>query len=462
MKKYSFLVALAFILGGLLNSVSAQSFRLYPKSGEPQQFDCSAVDSLVFETPEVTGPTFQLNYSNLTATTVTLSVVPDDPTVSYYYDCITTEQLASSNGSVAEVVEGYISYLQQTYPTLSLENILDALCSKGAASDDVSGLPAGTDFVFYAIAVGDDGKCYGEPTTTKFTTLPGGDPADCTFDFDLTDITSEGLSMTVKPSDSSVRYWMGITSVADYPGDKALALEVKSNIEQYASEKGMTVAQVVKGVTYMGEKELGESGLEKNTQYYAYAYAMGEDGSCLGQIYKKSFTTHSSEVSDADISLKYRYFNGDDLYNLDSEKYAKLQGRVYVQAVVTPNETAANWVVALGHGDITDETTYPEESTKNAILQGGKLNTEVNNFIADWKTCTFLYYGADEAGVDGQLHRLLVTFEKDKAMPVSQFSETVDAPRKLMRAPIARKKLNPVEKRMVKTATDYIHRDRLY
>ena len=268
--------------------------------------------------------------------------------------------------------------------------------------------------------------------------------------------------MTTKPSDSSVRYWMGVTSVADYPGDKALALEVKNSIEQYASEKGMTVAQVVKGVTYMGNKELAESGLENNTQYYAYAYAMGEDGSCLGKVYKKSFTTHSSEVSDADISLKYRYFNGDDLYNLDSEKYAKLKGRVYVQAVVTPNESAANWVVALGKGDLTDETTYPEESTKNAILQGGKLNNETNTFIADWQTCTFLYYGADEAGVDGQLHRLLVTFEKDKAMPVSQFSETVDAPSKPMRAPIARKKLNTVEKRMVKKAVDYIHRDLLY
>ena len=462
MKKYGFLVALAFILGGLFNSVSAQSFRLYPKGGEAQQFDCSAVDSLVFEAPEVTGPTFQLSYSNLTATTVTLSVTPDDPTVSYYYDCVTEEQLASSDGSIASIVEGYISYLQKSYPTLSLENILGTLLSKGPASDEVSGLPAGTNFIFYAIPVGTDGKCYGEPSTTKFSTLPGGDPADCTFSFDLTDITSEGLTVGVKPSDSSVRYWMGVTSVADYPGDKALAMEVKSDIEQYASEKGMTVAQVVKGVTFMGNKELPESGLDKDTQYYAYAYAMGEDGGCLGQVFKKSFTTHSTEVSDADVSMKYRYFNGDDLYDLDSEKYAKLKGRVYVQAVVTPNETATNWVVALAQGDLTDETTYPEESTKNAILQGGKLNNELNTFIADWKTCTFLYYGADQSGVDGQLHRLLVTFEKDKAMPVSQFSETVDAPRKLMRAPIARKKLNTVEKRMVKTATDYIHRDLLY
>lgn len=462
MKKYSFLIALMLIMGALVSSVSAQSFKLYTKSGEAQQFDCSDVDSLVFEAPESNGPTFKLEYSNLTSTTVTLKVTPDDPNVNYYYDCITTEQLASSNNSIASVVDGYISYLQQTYPTLSLENILSALLSKGYASDDVSGLPANTDFVFYAIPVGDDGKCYGEPTTTKFTTLPGGDPADCTFDFELEDITSEGLTMTAVPSDASVRYWMGITSVADYPGDKALALNVKSTIEQYATEKGMTVAQVVKGVTFTAKSTSAESGLEANTQYYVYAYAMGEDGGCLGKVYKKLFTTRSSDISNADISIRYRYFNGDDLKDLDAEKYGKYAGRVLAQVVVTPNEAASNWVVALAKGDLSDATTYPDESTKNAILQGGKLNKEVNNFVADWTTCTLFYYGADASGVDGELHRLVVDFDKNNARPASEYSENAEAPRKLMRAPIARKSLNTVEKRMIKNATSKIHRELLY
>lgn len=463
MKKYSFLIAMMLFMCALANTVSAQSFKLYPKGGEAQQFDCSAVDSLVFEAPETNSPTFKLEYSDLTSTTVTLKVTPDDPNVKYYYDCVTTEQLASSNNSIAAIVEGYISYLQQTYPTLSLENILSALLSKGYASDDVSGLPANTDFIFYAIPVGDDGKCYGEPTTTKFTTLPGGDPADCTFDFELEDITSEGLTMTAVPSDASVRYWMGITSVADYPGDKALALNVKSSIEQYASEKGMTVAQVVKGVTFTAKSDpITESGLEANTNYYAYAYAMGEDGGCLGKVYKKMFTTRSTSVSDADISIKYRYFNGDDLKALDAEKYGKYAGRVLAQVVVTPNEAATNWAVALAKGDLSDTTTYPDETTKNATLQGGKLNNEVNNFVADWTTCTLLYYGAEASGVDGELHRLVVTFDKANARPASEFSETAEAPRKAMRAPIARKKLSTVEKRMVKNAASNIHRDLLY
>lgn len=463
MKRYTFLIAMAMIFGGLISTIQAQTFRVFPKTGEPQQFDCSAVDSLVFEAPAYDGPTFSLEYSNLTATTVTLSVKSDDPTVNYYYDCVTTEQLASSNGSIASVVEGYISYLQQTYPTLSLENILGSLLSHGDASDDVSGLPAGTDFVFYAIPVGKDGKCYGEPTTTTFTTLPGGDPADCTFDFTIDDITQEGAYITVNPSDASVRFWIGLCSVADYPGDKAIAMDVKSNIEQYASEKGMTVAQVVKGVTFTGASTTAESGLDANTSYYAYAFAMDETGGCLGKVYKKMFTTHSTDVSDADISLRYRVFNGDDVYALDNEKYANAKGRVFVQAVAVPNDMASHWVVALAKGDLTDDVTYPDESTKNAILQGGKLDVVTNNFLADWTTCTFLYYGADANGIDGELHRLAVTFDKSMVRPISEFSEDASsAPKRVMRAPMARPRLNMVAKRMIKKATDNIHRDLLY
>ena len=167
---------------------------------------------------------------------------------------------------------------------------------------------------------------------------------------------------------------MGITPFEDYPGDKALAMDVKENIESYAQSKGMTVAQVVKGVTFTDNIESQESGLDLNTSYYIYAYAMNEDASAAGKIYKLKFTTRASGASDADISIKYRYYDGDDLYNMDPTKYANMKGRVYMQSVVTPNDDAAHWAVALAKGDFTDETMFPDESTKNAVLQGGYLS----------------------------------------------------------------------------------------
>lgn len=418
------ILSLLLLLLGLTVQAQERVVRVHLTNGETLEYSSTDIDSLSFSDPASESPKFTLAYSNLTNTSVTLSVTPADPTVAYYYDLVTASQLAETEGGIAAVVEGYISYLEQTYPTLSRENILEQLLSHGADSDDLTGLPAGTDFVFYAIAVGTDGKCYGEPTTTTFTTLPAGDPADCTFDISYTNLSSEGLTVIVNPSDASVRYWMGLSAVSEYPGDIAITRSVKASIDEYATSNNMTVAQVVKGVTFAGDIAYAESGLTADTDYYIYVYAMDETGASAGSVYKKKFTTTVSDPSDADVSLSYRYFDGDALYELDPTTYASLQGKVYVQTVITPNDEAANWALALASGDLTDETTYPEESTKNAVLQGGTLNATSKNFVADWRTCTFLYFAADAAGVDGVLHRLLVTFDKANARPVTEFSAT--------------------------------------
>lgn len=461
MHKYRFFLVLSLLLASLMNVVNAQNFHLHMKGGEVKDFNASEVDSIVFDAPKVEGTTFKLSYTNLTATTVTLNVVPADNNVAYYYDCVTKEQLAES-GSLNAIVEDYIAYLQQSYPTLSLEQILGSLLSKGPASDDCERLPAGTDFIFYAIPVNEQGKCYGSATTTNFTTLPAGDPADCTFDISYTDLTTGGCNMVVKPSDSSVRYWMGITTFADYPGDKALALNVKESIEQYAQQKGMTVPQVVHGVTFTGNRESAESGLNANTDYYIYAYAMDNTGAAAGKVYKLKFTTRASDYSDADVSLKYRYFNGDDLYAYNAEKYAKYKGKVLVQAVLTPNDAAANWAIALAANDYTDATRYPDTSTKNAVLQGGYITVTEKNYIANWGLATFLYFAADEAGVDGELHRLLVNIDKENARPATEIDTPAAAPLKaaqMLRLVPEKSGMADVQLRMNRKATDFIHRD---
>lgn len=350
MKTNKFLI-LAIMLISALTSINAQSFHVYRNGGNVSDFTIADVDSIVFDAPEDEGPRFHLEYSGLTSTSITLSVTPEDNSVAYYYDCVTKEQLEESNGSIASVVEGYLSYLQQTYPTLSMENI-----------------------------------------------------------------------------------------------------------ESYAQSKGMTVAQVVKGVTFTDNIESQESGLDLNTSYYIYAYAMNEDASAAGKIYKLKFTTRASGASDADISIKYRYYDGDDLYNMDPTKYANMKGRVYMQSVVTPNDDAAHWAVALAKGDFTDETMFPDESTKNAVLQGGYLSATQKNFVADWTTCTLLYFAADAAGVDGELHRLLVDFKKEGASPISTFTETVEAPAQVSRLLVPRRQFNSVARRMMKKGNAAIHR----
>lgn len=416
--KYILGIALALLLG--TQAMTAQTMRLHMKSGETLEYNCADVDSLTFIPAEKPSPKFQLAVSDIGIASATLSVTPDDNAVRYYYDVCTREQYDALSGGVEEIVTSYIEYLKGRYPTLTMEQILGNTLSQGADSDQLTGLPAGTEFVFYAIAVDDEGKCYGKAATTTFSTLPGGDPADCTFTVGYENLTSDALTVLVTPSDPSVRYWMGIVAVANFSGDYALTAQVQQEVADYATSTGMNMAELVQKVTFAGDIALEESGLTPETPYYIYVYAMNPDGSAAGAVTKKRFVTQTELPSDAAVSLSYRYFDGDALYEADPETYAGYQGKVLVQTRLTPNETATSWAIALAKGDLTDETLYPDEETKRAVLQAGSINVESKTFVADWTTCTFLYFAADADGIDGVLKRLLVTFDKANARPVSE------------------------------------------
>ena len=358
LEKYIIGIALALLLG--TQSVTAQTVRLHMKGGETLEYNCADVDSLTFIPAEKPSPKFQLAVSNIGIASATLSVTPDDNAVRYYYDVCTRQQYDALSGGVEEIVTSYIEYLKGRYPTLTMEQILGNTLSQGADSDQLTGLPAGTEFVFYAIAVDDEGKCYGEAATTTFSTLPGGDPADCTFTVGYENLTSDALTVLVTPSDPSVRYWMGIVAVANFSGDYALTAQVQQEVADYATSTGMNMAELVQKVTFAGDIALEESGLTPETPYYIYVYAMNPDGSAAGAVTKKRFVTQTELPSDAAVSLSYRYFDGDALYEADPETYAGYQGRVLVQTRLTPNETATSWAIALAKGDLTDETLYPD------------------------------------------------------------------------------------------------------
>ena len=384
LEKYIIGIALALLLG--TQSVTAQTVRLHMKGGETLEYNCADVDSLTFIPAEKPSPKFQLAVSNIGIASATLSVTPDDNAVRYYYDVCTRQQYDALTGGVEEIVTSYIEYLKGRYPTLTMEQILGNTLSQGADSDQLTGLPAGTEFVFYAIAVDDEGKCYGEAATTTFSTLPGGDPAYCTFTVGYENLTSDALTVLVTPSDPSVRYWMGIVAVANFSGDYALTAQVQQEVADYAASTGMDMAELVEKVTFAGDIALEESGLTPETPYYIYVYAMNPDGSAAGAVTKKRFVTQTELPSDAAVSLSYRYFDGDALYEADPETYAGYQGKVLVQTRLTPNETAVSWAIALAKGDLTDETLYPDEATKNAVLQAGSINVESKTFVADWTT----------------------------------------------------------------------------
>lgn len=373
---------------------------------------------------ETSNISFEIEYSDVTSASVKLKVVPSDKDAGYYYDVCTKAVYDKHEGNVAAIVEGVISDFANRQPGIDLSVILNVVLDHGDSEDVVEGLPSDTDMYFYAVGINEFGKACGTPAAKPFHTLAPGKPEDCTFNFEFVDLRASSVEVKVCPSDPSVRYWSSIEDAATWHGDAAVPVLVKETIDQYAAGNDLSVEEVVGYVTFRGTHTdtWGESdGILPNTSYYAYAFAMDEKGNAVGPLFKKKFTTKEYDVSDANIVLTYRYFNGDDLYDADSEKYPNAKGKVLVQVKASPNETADGWVVALSKGDLTDETTYPDEPTKNALIQNGQKNRNLQQYwVPEWTSCTLLAFAVDMYGIDGMLNRELIELKPEGASPISE------------------------------------------
>ena len=401
----------------------AQKLQIYLQRGEVVEYLTTVVDSIVFLPEKEEEPSFELSCSDIGVASAHLYVKPSNDDFRYYYD-ITTAKSFENAGGVANIVEGFIQSIADRLPGMALSQILDIALSQGDDDDEVKNLPADTEFVFYAMAVDEEGKCYGHPATLRFHTLPGGNPADCNFELGCKNLSSTGLTVTVVPSDPSVRYWLGVTPVSGYPGDVALMGEVRATLEEYAANAGMPLSEVVNAVVFSGDTEYEESGLQPSTPYYIYAYAMNEDGSAAGNLTKKRFTTTDYDISAATVDLSFRYFDGDALAVAYPECCSAYAGSVVVDTKITPSEDASSWVVALASGDLSDDTLYPDEQTKQAVLSAGFFNVREKRFLAKWGTVTFLGFAADAVGVDGPLYRKVVNLTPSDAFSVDEFQET--------------------------------------
>ena len=388
------------------------------------------------EEPEKPAVTFELVYSNVTTTSADLQVIPSDNTVGYYFDVCTEEDFNSVDGNVYYIVSEYMDYLKKAYPSFSMDQILAAMLSYGPDSDTVNGLPAGTTMCFYAVAIDENGEQASEPEVVKFTTVEAGDPSECTFDIEISDIKGTTCLITIQPSDPSVRYWFAVTPVEGYPGDIPMMVAVKEEAAAYAAQIGMSLQDVISAVTIAGPVADYWYDLQLDTQYYVYAFAMDKNGDYAGPCFKQAFRTAADDISDADLEIDYRYFDGNALYEMDPEKYPNAQGRVLLQVKASPNYYAYDWAVAVTKGDMTDDTLFPYDATINAMLASGaaKYDQTMQQFWVEWSPCTILAFAADYDGYNGPLHRILVeptkegAAELDQLAPISTTSSAFTAP----------------------------------
>ena len=266
------------------------------------------------------------------------------------------------------------------------------------------------------------GWAAGAPTTSiqKFpfrTSKPNIDPAACQFTVTHSDLTSRGMNISIEPSDDTVPYMFDLISEADYEQYKA---DMKAYVTEY-------VGQDIDNLD--NNRVCGQSGysytkvLEPGTKYYVWVASIDEFGKPQADVYiSDPITTLPKAVSDATVTATIdKYFNGDDLYALDNEKYADCRGQAYVM-VTFAAENAKEWYGTMVAEDPNDPTSAISDEVIETLLVGGTWCPTGKLYLCKWDTeHTILAVGVAADENPGVLLRQSHTFTKAGAAPVSEF-----------------------------------------
>lgn len=164
--------------------------------------------------------------------------------------------------------------------------------------------------------------------------------------------------------------------------------------------------------------------LEPGTKYYVWVASIDEFGKPQAEVYVSDpIETLPKAVSNATVTATIdKYFNGDDLYALDNEKYADCQGQAYVM-VTFAAENAKEWYGTMVAEDPNDPTSaISDDEVIETLLVGGTWCPTGKLYLCKWDTeHTILAVGVAADENPGVLLRQSHTFTKAGAAPVSEF-----------------------------------------
>lgn len=373
-----------------------------------------------FTTEEADDPaanlSFELDLPTVTSTTVSISVVPSDNTLPYYYDIMTKADYDEYDGDVAAYLTSVLQTVANDYG-VTVPDLVSGIQEVGPSSDQLRNLYPDSEYVAYAIGLSGDGSCYGQSAVKEFRTEKAGNPEDCTFTFSIESYMGQA-AVSVTPSDDGIGYFTSVIPVSEYSTDDALVERVYNSILEVIEGTGMSVEDAVALLSSRGV--VTETYELEEGSYYVFAYALSSDGKAAGPIFKQSFDIQAS-VSDVTVSVEnVKWFDGNALADNDPA-YEGIRGGAYFTADVVHSSNAASWYLALSAGDMTDTELFPDETAYDAVVMGGVQNRERLTFAVQYGKLTVLGFATDYSGVYGGVYRLLVDVTEEGASPISEF-----------------------------------------
>ena len=351
---------------------------------------------------------------------ITVTVGDDVDQSSFFVDVRTTNNdpyvmIAEPSVFMAGMThEEIYAHLMEDYGTWGILNFV----FEGSLSGRMTGLEPDTEYTM-AVFGYKAGKQTTEMQTFTIKTAPAGPAEDCTFAFELNEAGSNSLKITVTPSDAAHFYYWYVystDSTADYVKEDILDL---LNRSYYGDMYEFSYYELSQG------KSTGTiSFLAPDTEYKVAAVVMDhETGEFLADvIFSEPFRTGPENYADITVTAGYdKFYNGDDLYEINPDAGAQYQGYALVPVTITIEGEYSSYYYTIFEymTGLEDPEKYPDAMLYETLVYYGVNYTQTAKFRAPWnKTVMIAAMAIDKEGRYSRVYREKCQFKKYNASDI--------------------------------------------
>ncbi len=394
-----------------------------------------------FCTPDVamSENTFEITVSNASRNGADYTVVPSMKDEAYF-TTIVSRAVADEFATDSEIADYCLSLVPVVGDMLrtgDYNHRNDGFCQPGRD--------------FYVVAFGYDSGVVTTPVAkAEFSTTTDGDPASCTFGFEIGTVTHDTAEVAVTPSNQfNVFFWEAISredleffqwlyeaeeGITDL--QEVMAMYWRTEVlELVCDESGMTPAQFVDMAALWGDAVGGTDAttltfLDEESEYLLWAVCLDAYGNPVGDFhFSEPFTTDKEVISPAMAEIKVvGYFNGDEL---TGEWHMENQAVVVME--ITPNDDAVEWYSDFYAGDVSFSERY--NLIKNLTTYSGVYMPTMLIRTTPWEQfCSAASVAKDADGNFGEVSVEVLLCTKSEARPAAEFEQYANAPMPLAAA----------------------------
>lgn len=375
-----------------------------------------------------TGLTFDISVTDVDQMRAAIKITPSDLSAPYCWIVQEYDGVSTPTDIMNEIIAANKTWLDMGF--MSSYGVQDYTGGPDSPYKYKVGSP---DTDFCVIAFGYAGGVTSEPEMVTFRTLPGGAPADCTFEAALQEVSTYGFSFKVTPSDPTT-YFTGDVCLASEYDEATIAAEIEAGIQELydmqAMFSPMEMSALIANYFWNGESVMDASGLTPDTEYTMFIVALDQKTGKVAKVHEFPAFAKTKPVGTVVPELELiGYFSGNDENGAVFGQPDATAGKCIAVVKYNADPTATVYGGIL-EGNGMDTEQYPDETIQNMLAgywQQINMNEPYSFFLMNWDADqTAFSYAIDANGGEGAIDRLLLNCSEANKTDISVLLDLID------------------------------------